>query len=60
MSGGTSVVPGTVERADKHGVFVRTGNGVVELIDVQLEGKKPMAARDWAAGRGITAGQILV
>lgn len=59
-SGAASGVPGTVERADKHGVFVCTGNGLVELIDVQLEGKKPMAARDWAAGRGIAAGQILI
>ncbi len=49
---GTVLAPGALA-VDKRGVTVGTGRGVLELIQVQPAGKRPMAAADW--GRGLTA-----
>jgi methionyl-tRNA formyltransferase len=40
-------------------VGVGTGDGVVELLEVQPENKKPMPAGDWARGYGLKAGEVL-
>jgi methionyl-tRNA formyltransferase len=48
--------PGALE-ITKRSVRVGTGAGVVELGQVQAQGKKPMAAADWARGIGATAGE---
>jgi methionyl-tRNA formyltransferase len=37
-------------RATKHAVEVGTGSHPVELVGVQPQGRKPMAAADWARG----------
>lgn len=50
---------GTVLLADKTRVIVATGEGAVELVTVQLEGKKPMAAAQWHLGRGVNEGDKL-
>jgi methionyl-tRNA formyltransferase len=55
----TSAAPGTVIRADKGIVLVATGEGALELVTVQLEGKKPMKATDWVLGRGLVEGDVL-
>ena len=53
-------LPGTVLLADKTRVIVATGQeGAVELLTVQLEGKKPMAAAQWHLGRGVNEGDRL-
>jgi methionyl-tRNA formyltransferase len=51
--------PGTVLRADKGIVLVAAKTGAVELVTVQLEGKKAMKATDWVLGRGIAEGDVL-
>ncbi len=51
--------PGTVIRADKGILLVAAGQGAVELVTVQLEGKKPMKATDWVLGRGVAEGDVL-
>ena len=51
--------PGTVLRADKTIVLVAAKTGAVELVTVQLEGKKPIKAGDWVLGRGVAEGDIL-
>ncbi|MGL5948749.1 MAG: methionyl-tRNA formyltransferase [Aeromonas sp.] len=38
--------PGTVLRADKHGIDVATGQGVLRLLSLQPPGKKAMAVAD--------------
>ncbi len=48
--------PGEVLEAGPRGVRVATGEGAVELVTVQPEGKRPMPAADWARGRGLKAG----
>jgi methionyl-tRNA formyltransferase len=51
--------PGTVVLADKSRVIVACGTRAVELVRVQLEGKKPVSASDWYAGRGVAEGDVL-
>jgi methionyl-tRNA formyltransferase len=55
----TGGAPGTVVRADKSGAFVATGDGAVELLIAQLEGKKPVRGRDLVNGRSIREGDLL-
>ncbi len=51
-------VPGEViePTSAKRGVFVQCANGVVELLEVQLPGKKVMEAKALVAGRKINVG----
>jgi len=46
--------PGEI-RTTKSTVTVGTGSKAIELVTVQPQGKKPMAAADWARGVRITA-----
>ena len=41
---------GDMVRADKNGVVMQTGDGLIRLITVKPEGKGEMSARDWANG----------
>jgi len=54
-----SGAPGTVIFADKAHVVVACGEGAVELLRVQLEGKKPVRAVEWWGGRGVREGDVL-
>jgi methionyl-tRNA formyltransferase len=54
--------PGTVVVADRSRVLVACGPGggeTIELLDVQMEGKKPVRAGDWVSGRGVREGDVL-
>ena len=51
--------PGTVLLADKSRLIVGCGSGAVELVTVQLDGKKRMAAPLWHLGRGVSEGDRL-
>ncbi len=51
--------PGEILRAENAGVWVQTGQGVLVLEEIQLEGKKRMAAADFLRGRALAAGTIL-
>ncbi len=48
--------PGHVFLADKQGVYVATGAGAIELVQVQLEGKRAVTAAEWVHGRGVKVG----
>lgn len=50
--------PGMI-RATKKQVFVAATGGEIELLRVQPQGKKDMAAADWARGTRIDAGEAL-
>jgi methionyl-tRNA formyltransferase len=46
----TNLSPGTLARADKNGVWIATGDGVLGLQSVQLPGKKIISAHDFLHG----------
>lgn len=48
--------PGVVLRADKRGILVGAGAGAILLREIQVEGKRRMAARDFLAGHQVTLG----
>lgn len=56
---GVDAAPGTVVLADGGGLVVACRQGALELLQVQLEGRKAMAARDFVAGRAVQAGDRL-
>jgi methionyl-tRNA formyltransferase len=56
---GSRAAAGTAVMVDKSRVVVACGEGAVELVTVKPEGKRAMAASDWAQGRGIAEGDAL-
>ncbi|CAN5721887.1 methionyl-tRNA formyltransferase [soil metagenome] len=58
-SGAATHAPGTVILADKSRIVVACASGAVELVQVQLEGKKPIRGADWFLGRGVAEGDVL-
>ena len=54
---GTVLAPGAID-AGRRTVNVGTGRGVLELLEVQPAGKRPMAAADWGRGLGGDAGSF--
>ena len=50
---------GTVIRADKKGLFVQTGKGVLKILELQLEGKKRMTADAFLRGYPIREETVL-
>ncbi|KHG64878.1 methionyl-tRNA formyltransferase [Thermus sp. 2.9] len=51
--------PGVVRAVDREGVLVGTGEGLIRLLQVQPEGRRPMPAADWARGYGVAPGTRL-
>ena len=51
--------PGRIVSVSKNGIEVSTGKGSILLKDIQLEGKKKMAAEDFIKGYKITPGTQL-
>lgn len=51
--------PGTVVGVEKDAIYVQTGDGVLKLLSVQLEGKKRMAVRDFLLGCQMKTGEQL-
>lgn len=56
---GASAQPGTVVRADASGLLVAARGGAVLLREIQLEGKRRMAAGEFLRGHPITPGTLL-
>lgn len=51
--------PGMVMRADRHGIEVATGDGLLRITRLQMPGKKPLSAADFInayAIQGVTLG----
>jgi methionyl-tRNA formyltransferase len=52
--------PGQVVAAVGEDLRVRSGDGILKLLEVQLEGKKKMDARAFLLGRSLGKGEVLV
>ncbi len=48
--------PGTILDADGDRLIVATGEGALRILEIQAEGKRPMAAREFLAGHRLTSG----
>lgn len=55
----TEYAPGTVTRVEKDAVFVQTGEGMLKVKEVQLEGKKRMDMAAFLRGYHMKEGMIL-
>ncbi|MBZ5559661.1 MAG: methionyl-tRNA formyltransferase [Acidobacteriia bacterium] len=51
--------PGTILVADGNRLVVATGDGALEITQLQAEGKRPMTAREFLAGHAIAPGDRL-
>lgn len=51
--------PGEVLRADKNGILVAAGEGAILLREIQMEGKRRMAAREFLLGHPVAPGTQL-
>jgi len=51
--------PGEVLEGDRNTLVVSTGDGGLQLLNIQLEGKRPLPAADVLRGHPIPAGEIL-
>lgn len=54
-----SQTAGTVTGISPDGLLVSTGAGILELLEVQREGKKRIPARDFLSGFKVTPGTVL-
>lgn len=50
---------GRIEKVEKDAFYVRTGKGLLRVTQVQLEGKKRMAVKDFLLGYPMEIGDIL-
>ena len=51
--------PGMIVGVDKETIFVQTGNGVLAIRQLQLEGKKRMSTHDFLLGCQVAVGELL-
>lgn len=51
--------PGTIVRVNKDSIDVATGNGVLRILELQLEGKKRMDTKSFLLGNTWKAGMLL-
>ncbi len=60
MQGARSgAAPGHVVLADKARVLVACGEGTIDLVTVQPEGRKAVRGAEWVMGRGVAEGDVL-
>jgi methionyl-tRNA formyltransferase len=50
-------LPGTLVEAGGDCLMVATGDGLIRILELQAEGRRPMSARDFLAGHPLKAGQ---
>ena len=59
MSAEGEAEPGMIVGVDKETIFVQTGNGVLAIRQLQLEGKKRMSTHDFLLGCQVAVGELL-
>lgn len=57
----TNQTPGTLLKADKTGIYIATGEGILNITKLQPSGKKPMASADFLNSKRdwFTPGKII-
>jgi methionyl-tRNA formyltransferase len=59
LPGAAHALPGVVVAAHRDELVVAAGSGLVQLRELQAEGKRPMSARDFLAGHTLAVGEQL-
>lgn len=59
IDGGNGENAGCISRADGTSLWIQTGEGILSLEEVQLEGKKRMLTADFLRGYHVTEGEFL-
>lgn len=59
MRGDRQAVAGTILAMDTDGIHVQTGDGVLTLLRLQMEGGRPLAAAAFGNGQHLAPGQVL-
>ena len=54
-----AAVPGTILRADEQGFCVKTGQGILNITELQLEGKKRMDTPAFLRGYAVKPQSVL-
>ncbi len=54
-----ALAPGTVIQADTHGLYVKTGQDILNITELQLEGKKRMDTPAFLRGYTVETGSVL-
>ena len=52
-------MPGTVIAVDKQSITIATGEGALKILELQIEGKKRMACKDFLLGYPVNIGEVL-
>jgi len=58
-TGTSGKTPGTVLAASGEALSIATGDGTLDLLEIQVEGKRPMRVREFLAGRPLAVGTLL-
>ena len=53
---GLAMPPGSIVEANGDRLIVSTGDGLLRIVEIQAEGKRPMTARAFLAGHRLTSG----
>ena len=53
---GLAMPPGSIVEANGDRLIVSTGDGLLRIVEIQAEGKRPMTAREFLAGHRLTPG----
>ncbi len=59
IDSGESKQAGCIVKAEKKNLWIQTGNGILALEEVQLEGKKRMSIEDFLRGYSVLEGIFL-
>nr|MBQ8253223.1 methionyl-tRNA formyltransferase [Lachnospiraceae bacterium] len=51
-------IPGTLVKKDKESIYVQTGNGLLQILEIQPEGKKRMSVKDFMLGHPFETGTV--
>jgi methionyl-tRNA formyltransferase len=47
---------GTLVKKDKESIYVQTGEGMLQILEIQMEGKKRMSVKDFMLGHSFETG----
>jgi methionyl-tRNA formyltransferase len=53
---GRAAEPGTIVHASENDLLVQTGTGLLRIVEIQAEGKRPMPVREFLAGHRLVPG----